>query len=395
MPSNFDSNATDLEDIFAPRSWFKLGPALFVWGNGGAGSYGALGLNDTVHRSSPTQVGALTNWQSILTGVNLNTLAIKTDGTMWTWGYNSIFGSLGLNSNSAAGSRSSPVQIGAGSDWKSISTSYSSLAIKTTGTLWSWGGDRGGVLGLNISGGTSHRSSPTQIGASTDWKNISIGSYHALATKINGTLWSWGFGIATVSEGALGLNDSIGRSSPTQVGTSTDWTNNSIVASNRMSSLIRGDGTLWTFGAGPFGSLGLNSIVYRSSPTQVGTLSDWRNISHSSSHALATKTDNTLWSWGYGDSGGLGLNSTINRSSPVQVGTLSNWRSTSNSFKSSFAIKTDGTLWAWGFTISNGTLGLNNNISRSSPVQVGTQTNWRSVSAGGGSTAATLDFTSI
>jgi alpha-tubulin suppressor-like RCC1 family protein len=390
MPSNFDSNATDLEDIFAPRSWFKLGPALFAWGTGGPYSYGALGLNDTIFRSSPTQVGRLTNWQHVSGAVSNGTSAIKTDGTLWTWGYNGSFGALGLNSTVAT---SSPVQIGTGLDWKTSSSSYSMFAIKAGGTLWCWGRPTHGTLGLN---NTIARSSPTQVGTSSDWLSVSAGRYHALATKINGTLWSWGSDGGGGNSGLLGLNDTILRSSPTQIGTSTGWTGTVLSAGQNASFIVRNDGTMWSFGASYFGQLGLNDNFNRSSPTQIGTLTNWRNVSFWSNSALATKTDGTLWSWGYGTYGGLGLNSTISRSSPVQIGTLSNWRSVASSFRIAFSIKTDGTLWGWGANSNNyGKLGLSDSINRSSPVQIGTLTNWKSVSFRNAAVFATLNFTTI
>ena len=97
---------------------------------------------------------------------------------------------------------------------------------------------------------------------------------------------------------------------------------------------------------------------------------------------------NGLWSWGGGVQGTLGLGDVINRSSPVQVGSLTNWKQASAGSSQSLAVKTDGTLWSWGYNIFNGPLGLNDLISRSSPVQVGALTGWNSVSTSGGHTLA-------
>jgi alpha-tubulin suppressor-like RCC1 family protein len=91
-----------------------------------------------------------------------------------------------------------------------------SLAVKTNGTLWSWGRGAFGSLGLND---TANQSSPVQVGALTEWLESAAGTYHSVAVKNTGTLWSWGAN----SNGQLGLNDTVGRSSPVQVGALTTW----------------------------------------------------------------------------------------------------------------------------------------------------------------------------
>jgi alpha-tubulin suppressor-like RCC1 family protein len=366
MPSNFDTNATDLEDVFAPRSWFKLGPALYTWGGNTSGQQGR---NDTVNRSSPIQVGSLTNWKQISAG-SARGGAVKTDGTLWMWGAG-FSGVLGLNSTIY---RSSPVQIGISADWYNITNSLDmSVATKTDGTIWSWGIGTNGRLGLN---NTLSRSSPVQIGLSGDWSDIAVSRYGSVsAIKSNGTLWAWGL---NNDSGRLGLNDLIDRSSPTQVGTLTNWKQTS---QSYFTIAVKTDGTLWGWGLGLRGQLGLNvSSVFASSPIQIGSLTNWNKVSSKGSGVNAIKTDGTLWSWGSNTSGMLGLNNNIYRSSPVQVGTGTNWKevATGSNFAVS-AIKTDGTLWSWGSN-SYGILGLNDSVYRSSPVQVGALTNWKEIS---------------
>jgi alpha-tubulin suppressor-like RCC1 family protein len=136
---------------------------------------------------------------------------------------------------------------------------------------------------------------------------------------------------------------------------------------------------MWAWGYNNFGQLGLNDTVYRSSPVQIGALTTWFKIAAGTVHNLAIKTDGTLWAWGNGGDGRLGLNTYgPNQSSPVQVGALTTWSQVAGGDSFSLAIKTDGTLWSWG--INNiGELGLNNLVYRSSPVQIGTNTNWVSL----------------
>jgi len=94
-----------------------------------------------------------------------------------------------------------------------------------------------------------------------------------------------------------------------------------------------------------------------------------------------------LWVWGRNTQGTLGLNDTASRSSPTQSGTGTNWSMISTSVYNNLATKTDGTLWSWGRN-TNGQLGQNDTASRSSPTQIGTATNWTLVSVGSYSSMA-------
>jgi hypothetical protein len=183
---------------------------LFSWGQN---ANGQLGKNDQVNRSSPVQVGALTNWSDIKGG-NVHTIAIKKDGTLWTWGGN---GSGQLGQTPAGVSRSSPTQVGALTTWSKISSgNLHSLATKTDGTLWLWGSNNYGQLGQND---TAYRVSPVQVGVGTTWSDIAGGQSLTIATKTDGTLWLWGFN----AYGQLGQNNRVNRSSPIQVGSLTTW----------------------------------------------------------------------------------------------------------------------------------------------------------------------------
>jgi len=250
------------------------------------------------------------------------------------------------------------------------------LAVKTDGTLWSWAQNSNGQLGL---GDTITRSSPVQIGALSGWSQVSAGSSISAAIKTDGTLWTWGLN----TSGQCGLGDVVRRSSPVQVGALTDWSQVQPVGSGAMVA-VKTDGTLWAWGANAVGVLGQGDVISRSSPVQVGALSNWSQVSGGPNFVLAVKTDGTLWSWGTNGSGQLGLGDVVARSSPVQVGALSNWSkvagATSNGVHS-LAIKTDGTLWAWGNN-ANGRLGDGTTVNVSSPVQIGLSTNFSKVSAG-------------
>jgi alpha-tubulin suppressor-like RCC1 family protein len=168
---------------------------LWSWGYNG---YGSLAQNDIVQRSSPVQIPG-TEWDpnSIRSTTDQYILVPKTDGTLWSCGRNNG-GQLGLNDIIE---RSSPTQI-PGTQWNLIqSMRQTAMSTKTDGTLWVWGSGNNG-LGLND---TISRSSPIQI-PGTEWSDICKGGGNCrsfFARKSDGTLWSWGYNTI----GNLGLND--------------------------------------------------------------------------------------------------------------------------------------------------------------------------------------------
>ena len=381
----FTVDATDVELQDATRT-FSLTVTgapkykLWSWGDSAGGELGLSGATTSFQgsQSSPSLIGSDTNWSSITSGIQ-NVGAIKTNGTLWAWG-GGFRGQLGTNDVTT--NRSSPVQVGALTNWLKVEMGeFSTVALKTDGTLWTWGYNNHGQLGL---GDIANRSSPVQVGSGTTWSLISNHGYVTIATKTDGTLWLWGMN----SYGQLGFNDRVYRSSPTQVGTGTTWSG--IDTSSAGWLATKTDGTLWSCGWNIYGQLGLGDKVNRSSPIQVGTATTWSRVSsggYSATTAFATKTDGTLWAWGSNYFGDLGQNDRVYRSSPTQVGTGTTWSKISQSA----GIKTDGTLWLWGYG-TYGKTGQGDTIHRSSPVQVGTGTNWYNVRYGQSVIAITLDY---
>ena len=340
---------------------------LYTWGQN---TYGQLGLGNTTSYSSPKQVGALTTWL-VIAGGRYSTAAIKTDGTLWSWGRNE-YGQLGDGTTT---NRNSPIQVGALTAWSTISlgTFNSTLAVKTDGTLWSWGNNFRGQLGL---GNITYYSSPVQVGALTTWLKVAGGSYFSAAIKTDGTLWTWGLG----TSGRLGLGNTSNYSSPKQVGALTTWSKvncgvNFVIATTT-------SGTLYAWGNNQFGQLGDGTATSRSSPVQVGALTTWLNIACGSYDTRATTSGGALWTWGRNNYGQLGLsNTSYGVSSPNQVGALTTWSSVTGGVWYTTANKTDGTLWSWGRN-NYGQLGLSNTTDYSSPKQIGALTAWLIIASG-------------
>lgn len=253
----------------------KTDGTLWMWGYNATGE---LGQNNTISRSSPVQVGVLTNW-AYLGPTMFSMHAVKTDGTLWSWGQNS-FGQLGLGNQTYY---SSPKQVGILTTWSSVSGGvYFVAATKTDGTLWTWGQNSYGQLGLGTVGVYANKSSPTQVGGLTTWLRVSCGFYSTFAIKTDGTLWSWGAN----AQGQLGLNNRTDYSSPKQVGALTTWSK--IKAGGDCSVAgITTSGALWMWGYNNYGQLGLSNITNYSSPKQVGSSTTWLEVGISATNALA------------------------------------------------------------------------------------------------------------
>lgn len=338
-----------------------------LWGWGAGENYNT-GRGSLVDKYLPetdpkgTGVNTTFTWKDIGKG---GTAAIKNDGTLWTWGDNLTGTAL---QPSTVANVSIPTQAPYGNTWSSIiesSTTYViGAGIKTDGTLWTWGTGNNYLTGV---GDTVHRSSPVQVsGGGTNWKKVSCGVFGVGAIKTDGTLWTWGSGIY----GNTGHGDTITRSVPTQVGSDTTWSTISHGAGHVLA--IKTDGTLWAWGWNIFGALGNGSTISRSSPIQIGSSTNWKQVSGGAFSSFAVKNDGSLWAWGANDTGNLGTGGTTNVNTPIQVANTSSntWSSVYSVYRTTFGIKTDGTLWAWGHNIK-GSAGLGILVSEvTTPAQV-------------------------
>lgn len=356
----------NLEEIYLTEEEFLnryVGTQLYGWGTNGSGQLGISGT--TTDKSTPIQVGTISTWKQISAGT-VHSFGVKTDGTMWGCGSNG-FGELGDNT---AINRSSPVQVvGNATTWKTVSAGYQSTsAIKTDGTLWLWGYNTSyGQLGDNT---TIHKSSPVQVHGGGTWRQSFCAVYYSGGVKTDGSLWTWGIN----SSGCLGDGSLTNRSSPVQVvGGGNNW---KFVHGGYYHTLgLKTDGSLWAWGQNSDGQLGDNTTAHKSSPIQVIGGYTWKQVTTSNYSSFGIKTDGTLWGWGNDLNGQLGNGTPGHRSSPIQViGNATNWKYIAHSSPGAgsvntiCAIKTDGTLWVWGYN-GYGAIGDNTLINRSSPVQ--------------------------
>ena len=459
-----------------------------LWG-WGYNYFGNIGNGNTNSASSPVQISALTNWVSCTSSVRTS-YAINSLGQMYVWGTN-CNGTFGTNTN--GNTALSPIMGPTNKSWTQVSgASYcSTIALATDGTVWTWGGNYRGFLGNNS---VILSSTPVQVGSATNWTKVSAGYYHAMAMKNDGTMWAWGDN----SYGQLGRNNIANASSPIQiVGT---WLDGNAFYGNTCG--IKSNGTLWACGDNSFNQLpftganrssmvqAANTATYiefvtindqsfggiarivppatatptptqspsvTPSPTPSGTSSPtpsvtpsptpspsptiqptdtpsptpsptpsespsgspsptpspsatitpqsfnvwgansdgqagnnsvvnftspnlWRNnvqykkVSYGRANVAYIDNNDNLWVSGINSQGSIGNNNTVNKSSPVQTLAGGTWKYVAAGY-TMLAIKTDGTLWGWGYNYF-GNIGNGNTNSASSPVQISALTNW-------------------
>lgn len=311
-------------------------------------------------------------WTQIAAG-DSHSLALKSDGTLWAWGLNDK-GQLG---DGTTVSKTIPTQIGTDTDWIKINAkTYNSMALKSNGTLWAWGDNYGGQNGNGNHGNGAIDTIPTQIGTDNQWVEFSIVGNLGFGIKSNGTLWGWGLN----QSGELGIGDMLPHYTPIQIGIDIDWAKISVT--NHILA-IKNNNSLWGWGLNKQGSLAIgNPNDFIVSPTQTGNnTSDWE-IAESGlcCSSKMIKTDGSLWAMGGADSGNLGTGGSVDVNTPTQVGTDNDWKTITTDLHTC-AIKNDGTLWVWGFNFF-GQLGDGTNTSKSLPTQIASDQTWLMVKAG-------------
>jgi alpha-tubulin suppressor-like RCC1 family protein len=305
--------------------------------------------------------------------------AIKTNGTLWTWGRNcyTVLGS----GQSYSVSRSSPgTTAGGGTNWCFVDMQDSNaVGIKTDGTLWTWGTRTQGGLGDGLSGYSCQNSPATTQGGGTTWCAASTGRQLTTGIKTDGTIWTWGRG----SSGQLGTGSYVARCSPGNVaGGGTNWSK--VDSGDYHVIALKNNGTVWGWGLNNYGQLGVGDASTKTSPvTTAGGGTNWCTIKARFRQSAGIKTDGTLWTWGRGSNGVVGDGTTVTRSSPVTVaGGGTTWCLVSVNCLDGSGIKTDGSLWTWGNN-SFGGLGNGTFANRSSPgTTVSSANNWTRVSNG-------------
>ncbi len=256
---------------------------------------------------STTTILATDDSEIILSSTNVEVAAgnsfsavLKSNGTVWTWGLNNK-GQLGNENNE---NTTSPVQIQNLSDVLHIVAGKEhTLALKSDGTVWAWGYNNYGQLGNNS---TATSNIPVQVKTGenttlTDIVAIDAGEAHSIALKSDGTVWTWGCNI----NGRLGNGTQTNSSVAIQI---PDFSSvAAISAGGKHSTALKNDGTVWSWGYNGYGQLGNNTTTNSFSPTQASDLNNVVSIDSGANHTLALLSNGDVYGWGRNDYGQLGM----------------------------------------------------------------------------------------
>lgn len=323
---------------------------------------------------------------SISSGMNFSVALQETGGTVLAWGLNDN-GQLGDDTNDDS---STPVWVNGLSNASAITAGgHHALAI-IDGNVWAWGdnndptssgGDGFGALG---NGTTDDSNVPVQVcewsGCSSFLSNVvsvAAGRHHSMALKGDGTVWIWGAGQSTLPKQILTLSQ----------GDGTPYNITAIATSRTFSLFLRDDGALFAFGGNDFGTVGDGTATDKYTPVAVcdtgetypcgNVLSGVAAIAGGMYHSLALKNDGTVLAWGRNDVGQLGVITTETCSgyacstTPVQVSGLGGVTiiAISGGRWQSYALDTNGNVWSWGGN-SRGQLGDGTTTASTTPVKV-------------------------
>jgi len=309
----------------------------------------------------------------------LQVLALDDSGELWTWG-EGLHGYLGLGTEV---SQAFPTKVPMPNDvsyWKIAACSrYHTMALDQDDTLWVWGLNSSGELGL---GDFTSRNTPQKVSFPTGvsaWTEIYAGFSHSLAKDQSGQLWAWG----NNTSGQLGLGSAGNKNSPERIQMPTgvtQWTAINPVAQRNFA--FDQAGRLWAWGAGAHGQLGNGVTTDQNLPQQISLpvgVTAWTTLVHSRYSTFAFDQSGNPWVWGLNNQGQLGLGNTVTQTIPLKISYPSevvSWKAMTTSRESFYAIDQSGQLWAWGQGTS-GQLGLgatggpgNNPISQLTPQQV-------------------------
>lgn len=329
-----------------------------VW-SWGRNNFGQLGNNKRSKKNTLVPVKNLEDVIAIASGT-WHSMALRSDGTVWTWGLNN-YGQLGDNTFR---NRKTPVQVKDLTDVIAIAGGYlHSLALKSDGTVWAWGSNWSGQLGNETIVGASEV--PIQVNSLSNISAIACGGDHSLAIRSSdGTVWAWGNNFYS----QLGNGLSANSASPVLV---IGLSNVSKINGGYIHSIaLVSDGTVWAWGNNRYSQLGNGSTIeVRRTPVQVMDIDNITNISTKGWHNLALNSDGKVFSWGNNSNGQLGDNTHIERNIPVEVKELQDVADISTGWRHSIALKSDGTIWAWGDN-RFGQLGDRTFRDRKIPVQV-------------------------
>ena len=265
-------------------------------------------------------------------------LAVAEDGTVWVWGNNES-GKLGLGTFQHV--QGTPQRVPGLTGIVSVAAGPNhSLALGADGRVWAWGNNLSFQLGDPYA---SSQSAPVLVAGLTDVVAIAAHKEYSLALRADGRVWGWG----TTFFGQLGT-DGMTLAQPTPIQGLSEVT--SIAAGRDHALASRRDGTVWAWGSNEFGQRAQARPWIPYEPAPVAGLTGVVSVAAGEAHSLALREDGTVWAWGAGEAGALGVGAQppAAQRTPVRVPGLTHVRAITSFGRSSLALRHDGSVWGWG-----------------------------------------------
>ena len=308
--------------------------SVWAWG---VNSFGQLGDGtQKSYPSLPAPVKGLSGVAAVAAG-NSHSLALKSDGTVWAWGWNG-YGQLG---DGTLEIRATPVRSAGLSGVTAVAASQGhSLALTGSGVAWAWGSNFFGELG---DASNTARVVPVQVLGLSGTVALAAGFWHNLALNERGEVFGWG----SNQSSQLGEGSETSRPLPLQVQKVTDVAG--VAAGTNHNLALKNDGRVVAWGENTFGALGDGSIANRSAPVQVAGLSGVTQLAAGNSYSLALRSDGAVWAWGQNYYCQLGDGGYANRTLAAPIVGLTGVKAIAARGTHGLALKEDGTVWAWGY----------------------------------------------
>jgi alpha-tubulin suppressor-like RCC1 family protein len=337
---------------------------LSCWGSNAASQ---LGTGDSNGRREPSVVGRDNDWLDVAAAAR-HSCGLRAPGMLFCWGDNNQ-GQLGLGGMAGTRLRSSPMRVGTFDDFTKVSCAGESCcALRDGGALYCWGSNTDGNAGVNRTA-NGPVVAPTQVTANGDFTSVSVGAAHSCAIRGDGTLWCWGRN----NDGELGLGSArVAQRQPVRVGSANDWT--SVSAGQQHTCGIRRGGLLFCWGGNGSSQVGVGReapdgvVLVIDQPLEVELTGGWGSVVAGGFHTCARKDRAPdLMCWGRASSGQLGTGSTGELvETPTRVSTSVSLRRFALGNLHTCAFDAERQLYCWGDNVQ-GQLGFGDTQRRDVP----------------------------
>lgn len=280
------------------------------------------------------------SYQTKIIAGEAHSILLRRDGTVWAWGENEN-GQLGIGTTVDS---TVPVQVSNLENIIDIDTFRDhNIALKSDGTVWTWGHNNWSQLGH---GTNVDILEPTKVESLTDVESIAAGYLHTVVSKSDGTVWTWG----NNSDGQIGNGTKDSQLTPTQATGLNGVVK--VSAGLKHTLAVTEDGTLYGWGRNSYYQLASNDTSDVLIPIEISAISNVKSIDAGDYHTIVILEDKTVWCWGSNAKGQLGNNSYSNSPTPQKV--LDNGVYIDAGSDTSFAVTEDfggqRQLWGWGQT---------------------------------------------